>query len=417
MKCNPIQPMLNSTIPNKNKSANFKGVPHSTGYALVHDWHDAVKYWEMLRRAKYLDVHSDGNYHAYRSLREENYSFLDKLSSYLDKSEFIERYCEFTGFPNLSKICEKINGTFNDCISNIARRLNASTYSGEPYRILDKGYDPTCSVGLKKALPGSDLDKGYIILEGGHPYKTDEDVVNDFRGELWDELDQRIVSLNHPDTFPSVYTKSQVCDKLRELNRATDSLLDDVSTNSVSSFAGTVVGQLLLGPLAAALLAGKSAVDAFKYRRLKAADITNPSLAAEFNIELAKRLTSSQKREEAKNFAFFIETVDANLPIDSWNKSDYMFDEIRSSSFVKNSNVTQIESWKNRIKGGYLKQKLRNREHLRSDFNAMDTERRYELIKDIIKYSSEDQSSKFSEYFKNDDDIKERYASLLRALK
>ena len=47
----------------------------------------------------------------------------------------------------------------------------------------------------------------------------------------------------------------------------------------------------------------------------------------------------------------------------------------------------------------------------------MSTDERYELIKDMVKYSSDDQSSRFSKYFKNDDDIKDRYKSLLDALK
>ena len=418
MKCNPVQPTLNkNTIPKKNKNKNFKGIPYSTGCSGVHDWHDAVRYWEMLRHAKYLDVHSDGISRTYRYLREENYSFLERLTSYIDKSEFISRYCEFTGFPSLRRVSEKINDTFDECVSRIAKELNSSTYSGSPYSVVDKGYDPTCSVGLKKAFPGSDLDKGYIILEGGHSYKTDEEVVNDFRGALWEELDQRIVSLNHPDTFPSVYTKGQVREKLYELDTITNNLLEEVPHNSTLGMASGVIGQLLFGPLAAAMIAGKLAVDMFKYQRLKSANITNPSTAAEFNIQLAKHIKSSQKREDAKNFAFFIETVDANLSDNSWGKSDYIFDVIRNSPFVKNSNVTQIGSWKSKISEGYLKRKLKNRERLSGEFNSMDTERKYELIKDIIKYSSEDQSNKFSEYFKNDDDIKDRYESLLRALR
>ena len=143
----------------------------------------------------------------FQYIRKDNYSFLDKLSSYVDKSAFIEKFCEFTKFPNIREVSEKIDRTFKDCLSNISRNLNGYGYD-TTYTVVDSGYDPTCSVGLKKALPGSDLDKGYIILQGNG--YNDEEVVNKFKGELWNNLDQRIVSLNHPDTFPAVYTKKQV---------------------------------------------------------------------------------------------------------------------------------------------------------------------------------------------------------------
>ena len=148
-------------------------------------------------------------------------------------------------------------------------------------------------------------------------------------------------------------------------------------------------------------------------------DPLNPYQAAEFNRELSYWLHSSSEREKAKNFAFFIETVRENID----NEDDYIkfhreiFEEIQRSDFAMNSNVTQIPAWKNKIKGGYKKQKLINREKLENDFYKMETDKKYELIKDIIKYSSNDQSCKFSEYFKNDDDIANRYDELLNALK
>ncbi len=47
----------------------------------------------------------------------------------------------------------------------------------------------------------------------------------------------------------------------------------------------------------------------------------------------------------------------------------------------------------------------------------MELNQKYELIKDIIKYSSNDQSDKFSQYYKNDDDIDARYKHLLESLR
>ena len=53
----------------------------------------------------------------------------------------------------------------------------------------------------------------------------------------------------------------------------------------------------------------------------------------------------------------------------------------------------------------------------RNERAIVETDKKYELIKEIIKYSSNDQGYRFSEYFKNDDDIANRYDRLLAALK
>ena len=98
-------------------------------------------------------------------------------------------------------------------------------------------------------------------------------------------------------------------------------------------------------------------------------------------------------------------------------KYDSIFDRIKSSPFVANSNVTQVEAWQKKIAGGYMKTKLRRRENLESDFYKMTTDTKYDLVKDIIKYGTDDQSDKFRQYFLNDDDIAYRYKKLLDSLK
>ena len=109
--------------------------------------------------------------------------------------------------------------------------------------------------------------------------------------------------------------------------------------------------------------------------------------------------------------------VKANLVRNPSLKNDSIFTAIKISPFVKNSNVTQVEAWLNKINGGYMKSKLRNRMALESDFYSMSTDTKYDLIKDVIKYCTDDQSSRFSKYFKNDDDIANRYEKLLQSLR
>ena len=390
----------------KNLQTNpcFNGTPQRITGISVKNYQDALKFWENLRYAKFLDAHCNSYYD--KSIRADNYSFLDKLTSYSDKSGFVEKFCDFTGFPNLRTISNKIDSTFKACISNISRSLNSQdrTYG---YDIIDWGYDPTCSLGLRKAFPGSDLDKGYVILRGSASESeyTDKNIVDNFKGRLWDDLDQRIVSLNHPDTYPSVYTRAQIKSILSKLDKKAKEIGIELKTKVCLAILQSLTP---VTRVALELLA--------KYYEKKGYP-TDPYVAGKFNRQIAKKLQCSSDREEAKNFAFFIETVMANYQRDSYGKNDSLFSTINNSLFARHSNVTQVGAWQDKIDRGYMKSKLRNRMKLESDFYSMSTDTKYDLVKDVIKYGTDDQSSRFSEYFKNDDDIANRYEKLLENLR
>ncbi len=386
------------------RDLHFKGKPLLAPEISIRDYHDALKAWENLRFAKYLDVHDDKINPAYKEIRKKNYSFLDKLFSYSDKASFIEKYCDFTKFPNLRQISDNMHNTFINCVNKISNNFY-SRYGNSGYEVLDAGYDPTCSLGLKKAFPGSDLDKGYVILKGNEYDSRNECIVNDFKGKLWEELDQRIVSLNHPDTAIDVYTEKQIVDKIN--------WLDDIIKKDTESLRNyfTVITGVLTFPI-------WFPIACYQISKEKDDDLTDPYKAAWFNRDLAKLIKTPRERENAKNFAFFIEAVRENLKsTKDFTKTAPLFDRLKSSSFVSRSNVTQIPAWQKKISGGYLKNKLKNRMNLEKEFYTMSTEEKYELIKDIIKYSSNDQSYKVVKYFQNDDDIAGRYEELLEALK
>lgn len=379
------------------KNRSFKGNPERLYYGLIKDYQDALFVWERLKSAKYLDVHSDKLSPFNKKIRAMNYSFLDQLTSVFDKSQFIQAFCEFTKFPNLGMISQNIDATFQRCLAQLSRSLNSTCYSAKPYNIIDSGYDTTCSLGLKKAFPGSDLDKGYIIIEGNHPCYSDETIVNEFKGGLWNNLDQRIVSLNHPETYPDVYTRNQVLSMLSKMDFATSILM--------------VKELLKKKPLFWGLFGSTN-----KYPDSIKSNETDPYNAAILNRDLAMTLPTSE-REGAKNFAFFIETVLSNLRKYPAGKVDELFTKIKTSVFAQKSNVTQNSAWQRRINNGYLKTKLRRREQLERDFALMDVNEKYELIKDIIKSSSNDQTSRFAQFFTNDDDISGRYERLLNSLR
>lgn len=405
-------PKLCGTASN-NYQQNFKGTPQRIYGISVNNYQDALACWERLRYAKYLDAHCNSDYDKF--IRAENYSFLDKLTSYVDKAAFIEKFCEFTKFPNLGAVSEKIDNTFKNCINSITNKLNYQ-YGENSFNIIDSGYDPTCSVALEKSFPGSDLDKGYIILEGNSKIFDDFNLTQVYAGELWENLDQRIVSLNHKNTFPSIYTKKQVASMLDYLDKKVEKIdSDEFKSGVFKVVTATIVGTLLggfgiaLGSWTLAMLLSKEDDDKN--------EVTDPFKAAKLNREIAKALDTTGEKEEAKNFAFFIETVFANMYKFRDGKDDPIFDRIKASLFVHGSNVTQVNAWQRKIYGGYLKAKLKNRMHLQDDFYKMSLDTKYDLVKDIIKYCTDEQSDKFSEYFKNDDDIDVRYSKLLDSLR
>lgn len=400
---------------NKLDGPVFKGTPLRLPAKDIRNYHDALEVWNKLKSAKYLDAH--GNSYYDKLIRKENYSFLDKLTSYADKSAFIEKFCDFTCFPNLRVVSTKIHSTFQSCINNISRYLNNKNLSTE-YDILDWGYDPTCSLGLNKAFPGSDLDKGYVILRG-NPYNSkeqDNKIIDDFNTAMWEDVDQRIVSLNHPGTCTSVYTKKQIENLLDNLDAKARDIEGDLRLKTGAKAFIAITAATLLGPLA--LIGGGAIAGALLAKHFqKMETTTDPYEAAKFNREIAKIITEPNDRNIAKNFAFFIEIVAANLRRKPYGKNDSIFTRIKESPFVENSNVTQVEAWQHKIDGGYLKSKLKNREALELDFYKMTTDTKYDLVKDIIKYGTDEQSNKFSQYFKNDDDITNRYEPLLNSLK
>ena len=131
-----------------------------------------------------------------------------------------------------------------------------------------------CSVGLGYAWPGSDLDKAFIIIEGSSSPLKNKEIVNRYRGQLWENMDTRILSINHYAAFPNVYTKKQVMDNID---------LFDSYTKDYTEFDKMI------------------AYSAINY-------IKDPIKRAQFNLELSEKLPGYLK-EDAKNFAYFIETL------------------------------------------------------------------------------------------------------------
>jgi len=348
-----------------------------------------VENYNRLANGSYLDIHDDMFAPNNKVIRQHNLSFLDKITTDSEKQKFIDYYKTVTGFPNLPLVSENIEKEFVRSISTVSESFNDYNYS-----VVASGYDGMCSVGKKYALPGSDLDKAFIILRGDitgkyNPAK-EYGIVNNFRNRLWHETDQRILSYNHDTSFPTIMTVNQIKDYIAKINKITERMILDET-------------------------ALKRNVEEEYLDLIKAAD---------FNIHLSKYLPTrkyddfynTMNKENIKNFAYYIEAVRDGKILTSGLYFKELLADIGNSAFYRFSNAAQMKATKNAvIAGREYKTKIVLRKSLEKDFNSWDLNKQFEFIKAVIKYSCEDQD-KFLEYFKNDRNFKETYKPLLGIL-
>lgn len=358
-----------------NRNTSFEGITQRMPQYAMSSFDNLKAQYELCRYAKFYEALDDKIFPQNKYIRTENFSFLDKIPVYL-RGKFVELFKSITSFPNLKFSSARIE---NEFIQQIRIADNPQV------KAVMAGYDPVCSVGLNKAFPGSDIDKAYIVLDkrynSGVP---DSELVARYKGSLWDNTDQRILSLNNENTFPEVYTTDQMFGILDLLDRLTVRFQLDKNRD---------------------------------YFLAKREYDINPVTAGEFNIKFAQHNDESEiSKVLAKNFAYFIESVrDGKMIYSADDKLKRLIEQrIYLSPFAQMSNVTQMGAHTRLINKGIkpIKEKLRNREKLSAEFNFRDVETQFDFIKDLVKSVSKDQSGKYNKFFQNDDDIGARFDRL-----
>lgn len=366
----------------KNKSyqqINFTAIPWYIPYLEINDAYDAIALYDYFKVGNYLDSSDDDVSYDSKVIRKNNLAFLDALKSAKDKKQFIENYKNITGFPNLKKVSENIEREF---IVGIKK----SSIGLEGGECIAAGYDDSCSVGKRRAFPGSDLDKAFVVIKGSSPFDKEKDklIVQEFKNRLWNNVDQRILSFNHDISFPSIYTSNQIINlvgiidyKIRELP-INKEYLEDLINN--------------------------------EYLNLEKASAFNIAVNQKFPVN---KQSNEITKEDVKNFGYFIESLrDGKYLITSFN-ADILREQIEDSKFFKYSNLAQIRAVKNAVLSGREnKNKIKLRENMASKFESWNIDKQYDFIKSMIKYSCEDQDD-FKEYFTNDRNVKEAYKPLL----
>ena len=358
-----------------NRNTSFEGITQRMPQYAMSSFDNLKAQYELCRYAKFYEALDDKIFPQNKYIRTENFSFLDKIPVYL-RGKFVELFKSITSFPNLKFSSARIE---NEFIQQIRIADNPQV------KAVMAGYDPVCSVGLNKAFPGSDIDKAYIVLDkrynSGVP---DSELVARYKGSLWNNTDQRILSLNNENTFPEVYTTDQMFGILDLLDRLTVRFQLDKNRD---------------------------------YFLAKREYDINPVTAGEFNIKFAQHNDESEiSKVLAKNFAYFIESVrDGKMIYSADDKLKRLIEQrIYLSPFAQMSNVTQMGAHTRLINKGIkpIKEKLRNREKLSAEFNFRDVETQFDFIKDLVKSVSKDQSGKYNKFFQNDDDIGARFDRL-----
>jgi len=364
---------------------------------------EAIRLHSQLKLGNYLDIGNDYfDFYNCNLIREENLNFLNRIDYSSDKREFIEYYKNLTGFPDLEVVSQKIENEFASAVEKSQQDL--SYINGA--NVLLAGYDGVCSVGRKKAFPGSDIDKAYAILQGtGWQYEENE-LLNQFKGRLWNNTDQRILSYNHDEAaFPQIYTKRQI-ETLTKAIDEKDECHRKPWLNKVNMRASDAVKEQ------SKYLYNSNGVKNPKY-------IDDYVEANPFWIRYCKEFLKSlsdtvdiynPSRENIKNVGFIIESIREGKVL----KGSKKYLEINKYISYYMANLSQLAALKRMPD---KKSKRLERNSLKFDFPRWDLEKQFRFIQTLIKSAcanNREFTYEFSKYFsKPGQDL---FAPLIKAM-
>ena len=328
--------------------------------------YDGINLYKQFACGNYLDIGDDKfNYNYCNSIRKSNLEFLDRITDYGEQKKFIDYYTNLTGFPNLYKVSENIKNEFKNAIRKTSNDLWYSKYG-----VVQAGYDGVCSVGRHKALPGSDIDKAYVIIKGTGNPQDDIEAVNIFKGGLWKNTDQRILSYNHDDAaFPQVYTEPQI----KSLVAKTKTLIHDCDFSQEQQMWYYKENYIQANPYF-----------------LRLAKCFNKAGNDKVNV-------SYPSRENIKNLGFIMEAMREGEVFPEFGR--ITDSSILSSDIYKYTNLSQLHALKQH---GDRKPKRLARDELAREFPVWDIPKQYRFVKTLIKSSCANNTeftAEFSKYF------------------
>lgn len=356
---------------------------------------EAIELYSNLKVGNYLDIDGDAKKVPPKDIREQNLSFLDKIKTKRSKQAFVNHYKTLTSFPNMYQVSENIKREFvNACKKS--EEINKKTFPqfAQNYDILCAGYDGISSVAKRTALPGSDLDKAYIILRGCDSDYGNEIIVNMFKAKLWENTDQRILSYNHDaDSFPKVYTLKQIKAIQNSINKIAKEM--DLDKKEPLPYKGFI--DMLFGERRYKTKRGEYKLLTNKYH-------SDYIKANKFLIDVAEKYTPCGNWEKQINPEQITreDIYKASFVLEAMQKGEILIGGNvlygTDTSAIELLNLSQIDAIKQTKP---LKDKYVLRRNLNTDFETWDIEKQFEFIKETIKASCSDET-KFPEYFSSD---------------
>ena len=349
------------SVNNNVKNVNFKGMllPQIT----IKNAGDAIKQWEKLADIRYSALAEDRlQIIKNREIQKQNFSFLDKLTSESEQKKFIQHFKEVTGFPNLITVSHKIKEHFVAITDEFERRAaNALGTYNNPFRILFRGHNPNSSVGLNKALPGSDLNDSYIVFQGTDDFGKNREIRKAFNEMLDRDTDTRILSYNHKHGRPVIMSFFELWHGMDEMDSYSRRLTDDF---------GPIIQQRL----------GYSLYHPEE----------NTETAYRFNIAVAKRMEPVSKIF-ARDFSTVIEGIRDGIRTRLDDEyAGPVQEKMNQSPFSWCSNMLQMRVLENNLGMGIdYKTKITERAKL-ANFEDWSTSRQYKCVTNVIKHMTDD---------------------------
>ena len=397
--------------PVKNQ-LSFRGLPYSLYIKQQNEItaDEAFEYFEQLSLGNYLDLNGDTKDEKAREIRKKNLSFLDKVKDVWEKDSFIDKYCEHTGFPDMKKVSSKILDEFCMAVNKSKSLIYLENYNlMDASKIIGFGYDGVSSVSRNTAFPGSDLDKAYVILKGSDNDFDNLMLVQNYKGKLWDNTDQTILSYNHDAvSFPEVYTVKQINAMCEAINKAAEKM-DLFSHKTVTKSKPHL------------LFFTKTYEEALpskydEYKKLTTEYSEDYVKANKFVIDLARQFkpnyswdkainVENPSREDIYKACFVIESILHGKTL-SENKVELPIDK-KVGDLI---NLSQIQALKNST---FKKEKYEKRLNMETAFNSWHLNQQFEFIKSMIKASCSDNTA-FPHYYKTKEE--DRFQEVIKAI-
>ncbi len=271
---------------------------------------------------------------------EQTGTIVDEIDSLTEsqKKLFIKSFEEKTGFPDLKEVSRRIEKE--------AKRALLQTSEELGINVVMSNYNPTCSVGKGVALPGSDIDGWFIIIDGM------EDDKKPFLKALQKNVNPLLLSIvknKTTDYPPDIVPKSQFLEVIEESDKVFNS---DPEFNSFQELE--------------------------KFSKKLNTQYENWVEAGEFNIKIARYLPK-EVRLPFLRAGIILENLREGTPfINSLNKQE--IENIVSSALYKYSNSQQEHIYKTALKAKHLP-----RIKALESYSEMNLDEKFALIKSVIQ--------------------------------